>query len=50
MVYSFIDILIDILNYLYEYTNLNINMRAELLEEVRVIRNDLAVITDDFLA
>jgi hypothetical protein len=25
-------------------------MRVELLEEVRVIRNDLAVITDDFLA
>jgi hypothetical protein len=33
----FIDILVDILDYLYGYTNLNINIRAELLEKVRVI-------------
>jgi hypothetical protein len=46
----FIDILIDILDCLYRYTNLDVNMQAELLEEVRVIRNDLAVIADDFLA
>jgi hypothetical protein len=34
MVYFFINILIDILNYLYKYINLNINIRAEFLEEV----------------
>ena len=50
MVRSFINVLVDILNYLYGSTNLDINMRAELLEKVRVIWNDLAVITDDFLA
>jgi hypothetical protein len=47
---SFIDILVDILDYLYRSTNLDINMGAELLEEVQVIWNDPAVITDNFLA
>jgi hypothetical protein len=46
---SLINILVDILNYLYGYTNLDINMQAELLKKIRVIRNDPAVITDDFL-
>jgi hypothetical protein len=40
---------VDILNCLYGYTNLNINIRAELLEEVRVIWNDPVVVTDDLL-
>jgi hypothetical protein len=47
---SFINIFIDIFDYLYGYINLDINIRVELLEEVQVIQNDLAVITDDFLA
>jgi hypothetical protein len=42
---SLINVLVNILNCLYGCTNLDVNMRAELLEEVRVIRNDLAVIT-----
>jgi hypothetical protein len=50
MVYFFIDILVDILDYLYGSTNLNINMGAEFLEEVQVIWNDLAIIMDNFLA
>ncbi len=45
----FIDVLIDILDRLNGSTNLDVNMRAELLEEVRVIGDHLAVIADDFL-
>jgi hypothetical protein len=48
-VHSLINILIDILNYLYRYTNLNINIRVELLEEVQIIWNNPAVVTDNLL-
>ncbi|PMD65630.1 uncharacterized protein K444DRAFT_518904 [Hyaloscypha bicolor E] len=37
MVCFFIDILIDILDYLYGSANLDINIGAELLEEIRII-------------
>jgi hypothetical protein len=41
---------VNILNGLDGSINLDVNMRVELLEEVRVIWNDLIVITDDLLA
>jgi hypothetical protein len=34
---SLINVLVDILNCLYGYINLNVNIRVELLEEVQVI-------------
>ena len=46
---SLIDILVDILDRLYRSANLDIHMRTELLEEVRVIRDYPAVIADDLL-
>ena len=47
---SLINVLVDVLDCLYGGTDLHVNMRAELLKEVRVIRNHPAVITDDLLA
>jgi hypothetical protein len=49
MVRFFIYVLVNILNYLNRGTYFYINMRAELLEEVRVIRNNLVIIADNLL-
>ena len=49
MVCFFINILVNILNYLNQGIYFHINMRAELLEKIRVIRNNLVIITDDLL-
>lgn len=46
---SFIDVLVDILDCLNRGTDLDINMRAELTEEIRVIGDDPAVIVDNLL-
>ena len=46
---SLIDVLINILNRLDRRADLDINMRAVLLEEERVIRDNLAVIINDLL-
>ena len=48
LVRSLIYVLINILNRLDRGVYFDVNMRAELLKEVRVIRDDLAVITNDF--
>jgi hypothetical protein len=46
-VHTLIHVLVDILNGLYGYADLDINIRPVLLEEVRVIRDHLAVVADD---
>jgi hypothetical protein len=46
---TFVDILVNVLYGLNRSTHLNVHMTAVLLQEKRVVQNDLAVITDDRL-
>jgi hypothetical protein len=47
---SLVDILVDILYSLYSRTHLDVNVGSVLVEQVQVVWDYLAVVTDDLLA